>query len=124
MLKRIWPKLEHMPIHQAAYQGGRDTTEQVFSIKVLCEKAITTPECTVQLLSLDMSKAFDTVEREKLIPRVNIRPSWALIIYLFSLMNPKSRSSFRVKYLNLSSPRRELCKVTASQQYYLSFALL
>ena len=67
MLKRIWPKLEeHIPISQAAYQGDRGTTEQVFSIKILCEKAMTTPECTVQLLLLDMSKAFDTVDREKL----------------------------------------------------------
>ena len=88
MLKRIWPKLEeYIPISQAAYQGGRGTTEQVFSIKVLCEKAMTTPECTVQLLLLDMSKAFDTVDREKLFEHLESILDPGELYYLSILTN-------------------------------------
>ena len=64
MLKRIWPKIkDHIPIDQAAYQGGRSTTEQVFSVKILCEKAIAAQDIQLSLKLLDMSKAFDTISR-------------------------------------------------------------
>ena len=51
---------------QSAYQSGRSTTEQVFAIKVLAEKAITSSTYNIYLLLLDISKAFDTVCRSKL----------------------------------------------------------
>ena len=51
---------------QAAYQGGRSTTEQVFAIKLLAEKAICSSNYKIYILMLDMSKAFDTVHRNKL----------------------------------------------------------
>ena len=64
MLRRIWPKIkDHIPIDQAAYQGGRSTTEQVFSVKILCEKAIAAQDIQLALKLLDMSKAFDTISR-------------------------------------------------------------
>ena len=53
-------------IDQAAYQEGRNTTEQVFSKKLLAKKAITSSEYKVYFLLLDMSKAFDTVNRNQL----------------------------------------------------------
>ncbi len=63
LLKRIWTRVkDKIPINQAAYQPGRSTTEQVFAIKVLCEKAIAISDYTIYLLLLDMSKAFDTVQ--------------------------------------------------------------
>ncbi len=41
LLKRIWTRVkDKIPINQAAYQPGRSTTEQVFAIKVLCEKPL------------------------------------------------------------------------------------
>ena len=55
-----------IPLSQAAYQEGRSTTEHVFAIKMLAEKAITTNNYQIHLLMLDMSKAFDTVSRPKL----------------------------------------------------------
>ena len=65
LLKRIWTRLKtKIPLNQAAYQPGRSTTEQVFAIKILCEKAITSNDYKLHLLLLDMSKAFDTVKRD------------------------------------------------------------
>ena len=51
---------------QAAYRAGRSTTEHVFAAKVLVEKAITSANYPIHLLMLDMSKAFDTVNRSTL----------------------------------------------------------
>ncbi len=61
---------DKIPINQAAYQPGRSTTKQVFTIKVLCEKAIANSDYTVYLLLLDMSKAFDTVRKDTLFERL------------------------------------------------------
>ena len=52
---------------QAAYQSSRSTTEQIFAIKTLAEKAITSENYDIFLLQLDTSKALDTVNRNKLI---------------------------------------------------------
>ena len=42
LIERCWSKLStQIPLSQAAYQVGRSTTEQVFAIKLLAEKAIT-----------------------------------------------------------------------------------
>ena len=44
VIEKIWNKLKGcFPNEQAAYQGGRSTTEQVLAVKLLCEKAILTP---------------------------------------------------------------------------------
>ena len=48
---------------QAAYTAGRSTTELVFAFKLLAEKAITSSNYEIHLLMLDMSKAFDTIQR-------------------------------------------------------------
>ena len=67
MIKRITGRaLQYIPKTQAAYQSGRSTTEHVFAIKLLAEMAITSKDLTIYLLTLDMSKAFDTVNRVKL----------------------------------------------------------
>jgi len=68
MIRRCWDKLsQEIPRDQAAYQAGRSTTEHVFAVKVLAEKAITSSNYEIYLLLLDMSKAFDTVKREDLL---------------------------------------------------------
>ena len=68
MIRRCWNRLStKIPIEQAAYQAGRSTTEQVFAIKMLVEKAITSSNYNIYLLLLDMSKAFNTVSCGKLL---------------------------------------------------------
>ena len=68
MIRRCWNRLStKIPIEQAAYQAGRSSTEQVFAIKMLVEKAITSSNYNIYLLLLDMSKAFDTVGRGELL---------------------------------------------------------
>ncbi len=59
-----------IPLSQAAYQGGRNTTEHVFTCKILAEKAITSDNYKTNILLLDMSKAFDTVQRNSLVKQL------------------------------------------------------
>ena len=67
LINRCWDRMKiQIPPSQAAYQKGRSTTEQVFAIKIMAEKAITSNKYNLFLLLLDMSKAFDTVKRPKL----------------------------------------------------------
>ena len=47
-------------------QTRGSTTEHVMAVKILTEMATTTPNYTFHLLMLDMSKAFDTVDRKTL----------------------------------------------------------
>ena len=68
LLDRIWDRLAtKIPKSQAAYQEGRGTAEQVLALKLLIDKAITSSEYNIFILLLDMSKAFDTVNRKTLI---------------------------------------------------------
>ena len=68
MIERIGDKIQqHIPHSQAAYQKGRSTTEHVFTYKLLAEKAISSASYTVHVLLMDLSKAFDTINRETLI---------------------------------------------------------
>ena len=59
--------LQHIPQSQSAYQKNRSTTEQIFAFKLLAEKAITSVEYNSYILLMDMSKAFDTVDRNTLL---------------------------------------------------------
>ena len=66
-IKRISDKIDSMiPLSQAAYRKGRSTTEHVFAMKILCEKAITSCDYSTHILLLDMTKAFDTINRKHL----------------------------------------------------------
>ena len=68
LMKRIGPKLDdEIPISQAAYRKDRSTTEHVFSTKLIIERTITSKNETVYLILLDMSKAFDSINREILL---------------------------------------------------------
>ena len=71
MINRCWERFkEQIPIEQAAYQGDRSTTEQVFAIKMMAEKAITSSDYKVYILLLDMSKAFDRVNWKTLFEKL------------------------------------------------------
>ena len=67
--RRIRDKVDKhiLPVTQTAYTAGRSTAELVFSFKILAEKAITSNEYKINLLLLDMSKAFDTLQRGTLL---------------------------------------------------------
>ena len=68
LLNRIWERLEkEITKEQAAYQGGRSTSEQVLALKLIVEKAITHTDLQIHIKLLDMSKAFDTVNRKILL---------------------------------------------------------
>ena len=55
-----------IPLSMAAYRKGRSITEHVFAIEILCEKAITSCDYSTHILLLDMTKTFDTINREHL----------------------------------------------------------
>ena len=85
LIDRCWERMKnHIYLSQAAYQIGRSTTEQVFTIKILAEKAITSENYDTFLLFLDMFKVFDTVNCSKLMEILNnsLTPSELLIMYL------------------------------------------
>ncbi len=55
MIRRSMEKINYkIPASQATYLQGRSTTEQVFSIKALAEKAITSENYKITMLILDM----------------------------------------------------------------------
>ena len=56
-----------IPLSQAAYRSGRSTTEHVFATKMMVEKSISSTNHVTHVLMLDMSKAFDTVDRTLLL---------------------------------------------------------
>ena len=68
LMERILNKImKHVPSSQSAYQQWRSTTEQVFTLKLLAEEAVTLADYNAFILLMDMSKAFDTVIRKTLL---------------------------------------------------------
>lgn len=57
----------YIPTSQSAYQPGRSTTEHVFALKTLIERAISFRDESINIMLLDMSAAFDTVNRSTLL---------------------------------------------------------
>ena len=67
-MERINERIDKIiPISQAAYRKGRSTTEHIFSTKLLIERTISSSNETIYLLMHDMSKAFDSVNRNILL---------------------------------------------------------
>ena len=67
-MKRINSRLgSAIPISQATYRKNMSTTEHVFVTKLIIERIISSTDVTVYLLLLDMSKAFDSIQRNTLI---------------------------------------------------------
>ena len=68
LLRRISNKInDEITITQAAYHSGRSTTEQIFTMKILADKAITSTYYSAQMLLMYMPKAFDTVHRHHIL---------------------------------------------------------
>ena len=56
-----------IPISRAAYRKNSSTTEHVFATKLMMKRKISSTGETLYLLLLDMSKAFDSTQRNTLI---------------------------------------------------------
>ena len=68
IINRIRDRLDaEIPLSQAAYRSKRSTTEHVFTTKLIIEKTITSKNEAVHLILLDMSKAFDSLNRNILL---------------------------------------------------------
>ena len=68
VVSRTFDRLrEVISISQAAYSPGRSTTELVFAFKVLIEKSLCSQDYPIHILMLDMSRAFDTIDRGTLL---------------------------------------------------------
>ena len=96
LIKRTWERIAtNIPVDQAAYQAGRSTTEQVFTAKILIEKAITSSNFKLYMILLDMSKAFDTVDRKILFQNLEkiLLPEE---IHLFSILTQKPKIKVRI----------------------------
>lgn len=67
MLRRIFNKIDsEIPLTQTAYRPGRSATENVFAMRVLIEKTLESNYEELNILMLDMSKAFDSINRKLL----------------------------------------------------------
>ena len=65
-LQRIRPKVEvYLSASQAAFRAGRSTSDIVWALRWLAAKAIRY-KTEIHGLGLDMSRAFDTIDRRKL----------------------------------------------------------
>ena len=129
MLKRTWSRLaQRIPIDQAAYQEGRSTTEQVFSVKVLCEKAMAAQNIQLDIKMNDMSKAFDTISRKLLFTHLeeDLEPDE---IYYLSILTNRPELIVRVgqaktdPFTTLAGIMQGDCLSAVLFIYYLSFAL-
>ena len=47
--------------------SGRSTTEQTFAMKVAAERTITSQNEKLHMIMVDMSKAFDSINRKELL---------------------------------------------------------
>ena len=61
-LKKSFPR--YRTSKSKSYQPGRRTTVHVWAVKMITEKAIISSNYKIYLILLDMSKAFDTVNRK------------------------------------------------------------
>ena len=68
IMNRIGNRIDaEIPQTQAAYRSGRSTTEHVFSTNMVIERTISSKNEKIYLILLDMSKAFDSINRALLI---------------------------------------------------------
>ena len=69
MTSRIKDRIEkEIPLTQAAYLSGRSTPEHAFALKPAVERTLTSKDETLYLILIDMSKAFDSINRKLLLP--------------------------------------------------------
>ena len=116
LINSCWGRMKkHITLSQAAYQSGRSTTEQVFAIKTLGVKAITSENYDIFLLLLDMSKVFHIVDRKKLINILGSILTKCELHTMYVLINDVILNETRL--VQTSAQTSEYLKMTA---YWLS----
>ena len=64
VVQRVFDRVrEAISVSQAAYSPGRGASELILSFKLLAERAITSQNYEFHIIMLDMSRAFDTIDR-------------------------------------------------------------
>ena len=67
-INRIKDRVEaEITLSQTAYRPSRSTTKHVFTSKMIIKRTITARNKSAHLIMLDMSKAFDSINRNQLI---------------------------------------------------------
>ena len=56
---------KYLPITQAAYRPTRSITDILWALKIAIEDKVKSG-CTMKITSIDLSSAFDTINRKKL----------------------------------------------------------
>ena len=85
---RIKDQLEaKIPPSQATYGPNRSTTENVFTSKVIIERTITARNDFIHLIRLDMSKAFNSINRNQLIEDLRNTIETNELHIIFTLLN-------------------------------------
>ena len=102
-MNRIGERLDReTPITQAAYRKNRSTTEHVFAAKMAIDRTISSQNENLHLVMLDMSKAFDSINRKVLIEhlqktidlgRVTARPKFPKIYRNFCIPSTLGKRS-------------------------------
>ena len=68
MMQRIRDRLDQkIPNSQSAYRSGRSGTEHVFAAKITVERTLAEKDGEIHIIMLDMSKAFDSINRKTLL---------------------------------------------------------
>ena len=116
-MKIIWNRLsKDIPTEQAAYQPERRTTVHVWAVKMITEKAIISSNYKIYLILLDMSKAFDTVNRKILFDHLEetLAPDE---LYIMSRLTNNTEIQVKVvKNMEIDSKALLVsCKATASR---------
>ena len=62
ILNRLKPQAEIIAEEQAGFRAGRSTTEQIFNLRILCEKDLQHQQDLYHVF-IDLKKAFDRVWR-------------------------------------------------------------
>ncbi len=119
MIQRTETKIrKRIPVTQAAYQGGRNTTEHVQTCKLLAEKAITSQNYETTVLLLDMSKAFNTVRRNDLLPQLKRVLSDDEVHIMKILLKDVKLVVKMGKHYGEEILTNEFRRVTVAHQYY------
>jgi hypothetical protein len=115
-------------VSQAAYSPGRGASELIFTFKLLAERAITSDGYDLYILMLDMSRAFDTIQRGTLIQHLKciLEPDElhlvSLLIKDVTLQVKCDNHTGRVFTTNIGSPQGD-CASPILFIYILSVAL-
>ena len=124
-MKRINSRLDSaIPISQAAYRKNRSTTEHVFATKLIIERTISSTDETVYLLLLDMSKAFNSIQRNTLIEdlkNVLNQDKLHLIRILLDVKIAAKSGNYKSQFINTNpgAPQGD-CASTSEFAFYLA----